>query len=327
MRGSVVARLLLTVLLLGLSAAVWFNRQYLADSIQFWQYEPTSEVQSIVERTDMTDQGQFMLYASHPTLDGSQTFNKYCGRKEQHAAILGCYANNRIYLFDITDERLDGIREVTAAHEMLHAVYVRLPVGERERLGDLLEKEYQRLALDDEYKERMAFYARTQPGERQNELHSIIGTEIRDIDPALETHYKKYFADRNKVVVLHDSYSDVFREYETKANDLRRQIDESKQRLERQASEYTATYDRLEKDIDQFQERAEERGGFASQSEFAAARRALEARIDAANALRSSVIASEKRVNELISEYNSTIEWSQDLYKSLDSTLAPAPTV
>lgn len=268
-----------------------------------------------------------MLYASHPTLDGSQAFNKYCGRKEQHAAILGCYANNRIYLFDITDKRLDGIREVTAAHEMLHAVYVRLSEGERNRLGELLEKEYQRLSADDEYRDRMAFYERTQPGERQNELHSIIGTEMRDIDPALESHYKKYFADRHKVVTLHDGYSKVFREYKTKSDDLKAQIDASKSQLERQTNEYAATYERLDADIERFQQRAGERDGFASQNEFAAARRALESRITAANTLRTSVIATEKRVNELISEYNSTIEWSQDLYKSLDSTLAPAPTV
>lgn len=310
-----------------LSAVVWMNRQYIADSVQFWQYEPTPAIESIVKRTTLTDGGQFMLYASHPTLDGSQTFNKFCGRKEQHAAILGCYANNKIYLFDITDERLDGIREVTAAHEMLHAVYVRLSPTEKERLGSLLEKEYQRLAADDEYSERMAFYARTQPGERQNELHSIIGTEIRNIDPALESHYAKYFQDRKKVVTLHDGYSQVFRSYETKANDLRGQIDDTKNLLDRRIAEYTAVRDRLESDIDAFQDRAEASGGFSSQSEFMNARRALESRITAANNQRSTIIATEKKVNELIEEYNSTIEWSQDLYKSLDSTLAPAPTV
>lgn len=326
-KGGVVARLVLTALLLVLSVVVWMNRQYIADSVQFWQYEPTPAIESIVKRTALSDGGQFMLYASHPTLDGSQTFNKYCGRKEQHAAILGCYTNNRIYLFNITDQRLDGIREVTAAHEMLHAVYVRMSDSDKERIGTLLEKEYQRLAANKEYQERMAFYARTQPGERQNELHSIIGTEIRDIDPALEAHYTKYFTDRKKVVSLHDGYSQVFRDYENKANELRSQIDDTKNLLERRISEYEAVRDRLESDIDAFQARAEERGGFSSQSEFTNARRSLENRIAAANALRSTIIATEEKVNGLIKEYNSTVEWSQDLYKSLDSTLAPAPTV
>ena len=36
-------------------------------------------------------------------------------------AVLGCYANREISIFNVTDQRLDGIREVTAAHEMLHA--------------------------------------------------------------------------------------------------------------------------------------------------------------------------------------------------------------
>ncbi len=316
----------MTAVLLLLSLAVWTNRQYIADSIQYWRYEPTAAVQSIVDKVAFSDKGTFLFYASHPTLDGSQKFNESCSRKEQHTAILGCYANNRIYLYDITDEQLKGIKEVTAAHEMLHAVYVRLSTTERERIDGLLEKEYQKLAAQEGYEERMAFYARTQPGERQNELHSIIGTEVAEIGSELEAHYARYFADRKNVIALHDSYSAVFRQLEKDASVIRQQLEVIEEERRIAIASYSQALDEIEAEIDAFNARAQ-RGGFASPAVFNRERSALVARTAELESQRVRINQMVIDYNELVIRYNNTVVRSQDLYKSIDSSLAPIPAI
>src|SRR5690606_32509048 len=102
----------------------------------------------------------------------------------------------------VANAQLDGIKEVTAAHELLHAAWDRLSKSEQTRLGALLEEAYTKIGTD-ELEERMAYYERTQPGERANELHSIIGTEMADVGEELETYYKKYFIDRQQIVAFH----------------------------------------------------------------------------------------------------------------------------
>ncbi len=77
-------------------------------------------------------------------------------------AILGCYVTQRIYIYDVKDAKLDGIREVTAAHEMLHAAYERMSSSEQTKVNALLEVEYEKLRNDKDLAERMAFYARTE---------------------------------------------------------------------------------------------------------------------------------------------------------------------
>ncbi len=47
-------------------------------------------------------------------------------------AILGCYnpSSRDIYIYNVTNSELDGVKEVTAAHEMLHAAWERLSESE-----------------------------------------------------------------------------------------------------------------------------------------------------------------------------------------------------
>lgn len=302
------------------------NRQYIADSIQYWRYEPTTAMRAIVDKVAFSDQGTFLFYASHPTLDGSQKFNESCSRKEKHTAILGCYANNRIYLYDITDEQLQGIKEVTAAHEMLHAVYVRLSPSERERIDSLLENEYQKLAEKEGYEERMAFYARTQPGERHNELHSIIGTEIEAIDSELESHYARYFTDRKKVIALHDSYSEVFRGLEKDAVAIRQKLDKIEDDRRVAIANYSRELDSIEADIAAFNNKAQS-GRFTSQAAFSRERNELMARTANLEERRLAINQMVVDYNNLVVQYNNTVIRSQDLYKSIDSSLAPVPAI
>ena len=313
--------------LLLLAASIWafFNRQFLIDQFTVWQFKPTDEVIDIANRASMNDTGKFFYLAARPTLDATNNFNNECRRREQGSAILGCYKDGRIYLYDIDDERLTGIKEVTAAHEMLHAVYERLPNSQRSKLEQLLKVEEAKIN-DKDFAERMDYYRRNQPGQHYNELHSIIGTEVADISQELEDHYKKYFTNRQAVVNLHSGYSDKFA-------GLRRGADQLKARLEALSAEintaslhYNSDVSQLNQQIASFNRRAND-GDFSSQSEFKELRDKLVSRSNQLNKNRDKINSLMSEYESVRIQYNNIVDESNELQQALDSSLAPAPSI
>lgn len=296
------------------------------DSISFWQYQPSSGIATLTDNVAFTDNGKFVFYATQPVLDGNRTFNARCDRKEQSAAILGCYVADRIYLYDVTDKRLDGIKEVTAVHEMLHAVYQRLSPSEKNKIDALVEAEYEKLRSDADLSERMAFYARTEPGARDNELHSIIGTEVESVSPKLEAHFAKYVKDRKKIVKYHQAYRQAFTSLEAQRDALAKQLDAMSAKIKEASADYNSSTEKLEADIEAFNKRATS-GDFSSQAQFNRERAALVARVNNLSGDRSAISDMISQYNALKDQYNETVTASNDLYKSIDSNLAPAPQV
>ncbi len=325
-KAAIVLNVFICVVLIILSIIVILNRQMIIDQITVWQFQPTAEVSALVEKSGMSDYGKFMYLASQPNLDGTQNFNSECDRIENTASILGCYKNYRIYIYDITDTQLDGIREVTATHETLHAAYARLSSDTKNRISTLLEAEYAKLEGNKNYTDRMAFYARTEPGERDNELHSVIGTEIADISPELEQYYSMYFSDRQKVVALNTKYSSVFTNLKNRANALADQLNVLSSSINSQSARYNNDVQTLNMDISIFNAKAKS-GSFASAAQFASERSALSVRVAAVNALRESVNSDIDTYGIDLKEYNSIATESKTLYNTIDSTLAPAPSV
>lgn len=323
--GSI-ARGVLAIVFFVIAGWLWLNQQFVVDQVAVWQYKPTAEVVSLADRSAMSDHGRFLFYASQPVVEGTQKFNQECDRKEENTAILGCYVGNRIFIYNIADSRLDGIKEVTAAHEMLHAAYQRLGSAERESVNKLIETEYEKLADTEEFKERMAFYERTEPGERDNELHSMIATEVADIAPDLEAYYKKYFTDRNRIVSLHENYQSVFNEIQNRAKTLYDDLTELGKAIEVKSTDYNKKVSQLNEDIQSFNERA--RGNrFTSQAQFSNERAALSARVDGILGQRDSINKDITKYEDLRKEYNETANQSKQLNDSLDSSLAPAPSI
>ena len=318
--------LVVTLLLLLASIAVWYNRQYIADSISFWQYQPPSSVQTITSRSAFSDEGKFLFYATQPSVDGNRTFNAKCDQKESNTAILGCYVGNRIYIYDVTDKRLEGIKEVTAVHEMLHAAYQRLSADDRTKVNNLVEAEYAKLKSNPAYEERMAYYARTEPGERDNELHSIIGTEVATVSPELEAHYKKYLSNRSKITGYFAAYNGVFTELSDRAKELSTELDSLNAQIKTVTAQYNTTIKQLNSDIEAFNKRASA-GDFTSQAQFNKERQALMSRSNSLATDRTAITTLITKYDTLKDEYNDTVTQSNDLYKSIDSSLAPAPQI
>jgi uncharacterized protein (DUF3084 family) len=137
--------------------------------------------------------------------------------------VLGCYrgGQNGIYLLSVSDPRLAGVEQVTAAHEMLHAAYDRLSTKQRTSVDAMLQDYYQHDLSDARIKATIDAYKQTEPNDLVNEMHSIFGTEIASLPAPLETYYKQYFTNRQAVAGFAAQYQAEFtsREDTIKADD------------------------------------------------------------------------------------------------------------
>lgn len=307
------------------AAWLYINRQYVADQLLVWQYAPSSDVQVLVKDSGMSDRGKFDFYTGEPTIEGSQLFNQFCTRQEKRSAILGCYSNQRIYIYDVTDSKLAGIKSVTAAHEMLHAAYERLGTDEKQHVNDMLEKQYKSIH-DSELTKRMNYYRRVEPNQRLNELHSILGTEFTDLSPKLESYYRTYFTDRKKVTNLHESYASVFLQLNDQSDSLVKQLTSLKKKISKERDTYNQAAGQLKADVETFNNRTEN-GSFTSQSEFNIRRANLVARSDQLDSKRDSINGLIKRFEELRKDLAAINSQAQALNQSIDSSLAPAPSI
>ncbi len=294
------------------------NSRRVADQFTVWGFTPSAALLGYIDRASMTEEGEFLFLASTPTIASSAEFDEVCRSHQEDVGILGCYVprGKTIHLFDVTDDRLDGIEEVVAAHEMLHAAWDRLGRAERDRLEPLLEAEAERRSGDTEFIERMDFYARSEPGQRSNELHSIIATEIADIAPALEAHYAQYFERRSDLVTLHVASNTVFVQLQERSEALVASLATLRAEIESDYADYNAGYDRLNADIQAFNRRADD-GDFSSFATFDRERRALFVRQATLDALYASIqertaqydadVAELDTINAEVAELNASI--------------------
>ncbi len=312
--------LMLAVVAVGIWTVV--NRQLVFDQLRVWQYQPSSAVEQLATRSTMTDSGKFHFYTAWPQLESADNFNQDCRRVEKASPIVGCYVSGKetIHIYDVTDPELDGIKEVTAAHEMLHVAWSRLSEQRRAELTKLLEAAYQRLA-DDKLAERMAYYERAQPGSRANELHSILGTEFADLGDELEAHYRTYFADRTALVKLHAQYNEKFTAAEAESEQLAASLAARKAEIEQLAAAYMASVEQFNQKVSSFNSRAEN-GGFTSQEQFASERSSL---VNESTRLKNQQQTIEAKVaayNADVEKLNALGEKIDRLNQSLDSTRA-----
>lgn len=317
-----------SILILGFAFFLLFNQQYVKDQISVWSYKPTTTIQSLERNIGFTTKGTFYFYAQRPEIDGSDGFNKNCQRQEVGNPILGCYLSNRIYVFDVTNAQLNGIEEVTAAHETLHAVWERMSESEKTKVSTLLEAEYAKLSNNTDLTLRMDYYKRTEPGQFDNELHSIFGTEIPNLSPELEAHYKQYFNDRQKIVEYHAKYAAVFTGLKNQSDTLYGELTTLAASITARSSTYNADSAQLSADITSFNTRANN-GDFSSMSEFNAQRAVLIARSHRLDMDRTSISNDITAYNAKYAEYQKVSSAIEALNKSIDSIkdLQPAPSV
>lgn len=325
-KNKVIRDLALCFILLILSLLIVFYRQRIIDQISIWQFTPSSEVIALTDRLKLSADGKFYFYASQPKLESAADFNKSCSRIENTTSILGCFNDSRIYIYNVTDTKLDGIREVTASHEMLHAIYQRLDSTEKTKINNLLENEYKKLINDASFADLIAFYDKTEPGERYNELFSIVGTTVADLNSTLESYYDKYFSDRQTIVSYNNKYNGAFKDLSDQAAALAATLNALSETIPIDSAKYNADVKKLNSDIDDFNKRAAA-GDFVSMAQFYSERSVIEAKVDAINITRQNINNNIDNYNSTLTSYNAIALQSQQLYNSIDSTLAETESI
>ena len=226
------------------------NYQHIYDWYVLRGYTPPPLIEEYATTTTMTPEAEKIFFVTRPEVNDKAAFNVNCPFKEE-TKVLGCYSAGRIYILDVDEPSIEAIESVTAAHEMLHAAYDRLSGSERDRVDRLLQDQLAQIN-DSRLDKTLDSYRASNPDSIPTELHSIIGTEVTELDPELEEYYSQYFSDRQTVVVLYQSYQTVFDEIndeidrlqaETAA--LREQIEQLDDSLSVQRTEIDAINARL----------------------------------------------------------------------------------
>lgn len=321
--GATIGTLLFVIALF----ALFFYRQWFIDEYNYLTYHPTDNIATLASRDKLTDTGKRYFYASRPQIDDRTGFTAACGSHEASTAVLGCYTNQRIYIFDVTDAELNGIEEVTAAHEMLHAAYDRLSPAKRESINKLLLAEAKLLENDPAFSKRIAVYSKLSSSEYVNELHSVIGTEVANPGSELSSYYATYFTDRQAVVSMHTKYESVFANLESAAADLAASLTRQAGVINADSASYNTQAGTLQSDIAAFNERASKRGGFTSQAQFDQARQVLVDRTSALDVFRQQIDQAIAAYNADVKKFNSMETHLTTLSNNVNSNLVAPPKV
>ncbi len=314
---------LVLVLLLATNAGVWIKREQITDWWRLRNYQPPQEIVQLADDATLTDRGKHLLYINHPSLENKEDFNMHCADKSEETAVLGCYHGDRqgIYLYAVTDERLAGVRQVTAAHEMLHQAYDRLSTEERERINKLLEDFYKNGSLNQDIKAKIDSYTKQVDVVLPNEMHSIFGSEVRDLPSELEEYYKRYFTDRSKVVGFSESYraeftrrQELIKQYDAQLSDLKKQINTNKTNLESKMTFLKTKEHEIDQDV-----------ANGDQAKYVTDVQAYNATVQSYNTQLTSTRSLIDRHNEIVGLRNEIAVQEQQLQQALDSRLTTPP--
>ncbi|HEX7259503.1 MAG TPA: hypothetical protein VF272_01065 [Candidatus Saccharimonadia bacterium] len=207
-----ILRNMAVVAVLMVGAYLGFHYQ---DQILDWYYlrgyTPPARVAELADKATMTENGRRIFYRAKPQmLKDRPSLVKSCRVEGEKTIELGCYlSTNQIFLLNIQQPDLKDEEIVTAAHEALHAVYDRMSNKERREINTRLRAAAATIT-DSSLAERLSAYRQLEPGEEDNELHSIIGTEYPNLSPELERHYLKYFTNRAQIVSYSQSFNQRF---------------------------------------------------------------------------------------------------------------------
>ncbi len=319
--GTLSAILIAVVLWVTLITAV-VQRQALLDWWKLRGYSPPATISQIATTDTMTDYARHLLYVNKPDLIASRALlTQHCPINVEKTIILGCYkpVDEGIFLYDVSDPRLQGVVEVTAAHEMLHAGYERLSGADKANV-DVMLQAYYKTGLKDERLIKTFQAYKDSGADVTNEMHSIFGTEVAILPAPLETYYKRYFTDRQMVIAEENRYESEFtsREaqvtaYDSQLHNLKLSIDANKAALDQQAADLVS----LEATLN----------GYKDSADYAAYNSTVKQynqKVDVYNRLLNHAKSEVEQYNQIVDRRNSIASEEQQLVQSLSGNTLPA---
>ncbi|MDO4526662.1 MAG: hypothetical protein Q4B87_01060 [Candidatus Saccharibacteria bacterium] len=313
---------LASAVVLVLVATVAANFGVIKDWAAGLGYRPTAEMEEIRESLGLTGTGRRIFDAVQPELKERDEFNQNCREVENESTILGCYTRDRVFVYNIVDEELAGIKELTTAHELLHAVYNRMNKADKTKWGLILNDVYQNNL--DILGAEIDIYPEEQ---RREELYVRAGTEIKNLPEELERHYAEIFGEQDKIVDFYERYIKVFREIEEKLERLYGEITQLSGEIEQATSEYETRIAALNTAVEEFNRCAGTADCFSSNTEFYTQRTKLISEQTALKELYASLSEKIAKHNVLVAEYNENAVHGQILNSRINSSVTEGEVV
>jgi len=246
MRSRKLSSFIVMLVILAVPLTAFWQRTAIFDWFRLRGYQPDTAIAQLATDTTMVGSTRRVFYVFHPAIEEKDAFNAACRENEQ-TIVLGCYVDGRgIYLLSVSDSRLAGVQQVTAAHETLHAIYARLSTKDRKKIDAMTKAAYDAIT-DQRVRDVVDLYKAQDASVVPNELHSILGTEVRTLPADLEAYYARYFSDRSKIVTYSEAYEKAFTErknqilaYDSQLASLKQQIDAYQKDLDAAAAALTA---------------------------------------------------------------------------------------
>lgn len=293
---------------------IFWQYRNITDWLRLRGYAPPVRIAELATHTRMTNEGRKLFYVHRPELNDRDAFNVNCAGFEQ-TIVLGCYITHQsIFIFDVEDPRLEGVEEVTSAHEMLHAAYDRLDPNEKKNVDSMTRTAYEGLQ-DDRIKQVITSYESRDKSVVSNELHSILATEVRSLPADLETYYKRYFTDRQAVVEYSEQYEGVFTEKQNRIKALSQEIEA----IENQLRSQKAVIDELEVGLNNDAARLSTLSQQGRIEEYNAGVTPYNNRVNQYRRLISDYNSSVQKMNRLVEEHNSLAVEQKNLINAIDS--------
>jgi hypothetical protein len=288
--------------------------QDLEDWSKLLRYQPSPAIAKLATATTMTDTARRLFYVNQPTIEAKKLALNLC-KSTEHTIVLGCYVPSKgIFLQEVTDPRLQGVMEVTAAHEMLHVAYQRMTFFEQTQIDKQLQLILGKLQ-NPRILKLVETYNQQDPRSVNNELHSILGTEMRNLGSELEDHYRKYFTNRESIVALSERYEGVFTALRDKAKIIDQQLVQRKAALEQLAAQVKQEAASVDA------ERSNLQSSIASspQSDYNFRVSNFNDRVQGYNQLVARLKEQTETYNQIINEHNSITLEEKSLVESLEN--------
>ena len=308
-----------TIALVAVTVSAYVFRQQLYDDYRLYNYVPPQSISSLALEDTMTPAATRIFYVNKPQLDNKAAFSAVCpnGGGEK-TIVLGCYhgGQNGIFLQQITDSRLNGVVQVTAAHEMLHAAYDRLSPDEKKQIDAQLLNYYNNNLQDQRIKDTINSYRKSEPNDVVNEMHSIFGTEVSVLPSSLETYYKRYFVNRAKVTAYASQYQAEFSSRQATIKQDDQQLADLKQKIQSLEASLTAE----QATITARQQELLRTRDSGNVSDYNAGVAGYNAMVDNYNMQARNVQAMVSQYNQLVAERNAVAAQIADLSSALSSS-------
>lgn len=305
--------------LIAVPVLLYFNAQALSDWWALRGYTPPPAIAKLASQDTMSPYTRRLFYINHPQLISSVSgFRQDCPEDEQ-TIVLGCYhpGDRGIYIYAVQDPQLYGIQQVTAAHEVLHAVYARLSSKDKAVLDSELESYYQHGLTDSRVLAEVKLYQQTEPTAVMDEMSCTFGTEIAKLPPGLEAYYAKYFSNRQTIVSYEQRYQSEFTSRENQIKTLSGQLSGLKQTINDEEQSLGSQLDQINSD----RARLNALQASKNYSSYNASVSGFNQEVDSYNSGVSKLKSDIEDYNMLVGQYNSLAGELAQLQKDIDTRL------